>query len=179
MIPCSFSFGGKNSSDFGLLAKGYDFLLPEKRQQKINIPFRHGAYDFGGDYYNERNLRVRCVWVGKKTRNDIRDISFWLSSKGKIIFPEEPDKYYIGELYDSNELIMHYSYSNYTTTDGEFELNFICEPFAYKTINPINLKSGINYIKYDGTVQAPTLIILKNNNDYAVENVQILVTKNK
>lgn len=136
-------------------------------------------YDYGSKYYNERNLKIRCVWIGKAKREDVREISMWLSEKNKIVLPQEPDKYYVGELYDSNELIMHYNSNSYTTTDGEFELNFICEPFAYKKIPPVPINSGINHLEYNGTVETPTLIVLKNNNNFTVNNLQIIITKRK
>ena len=66
-----------------------------------------------------------------------------------------------------------------TTTDGEFELNFLCEPFAYKDVGDEIIKSGINPIDYKGTARTPCTIVLKNNNNFAVDNVQIAVTKRK
>lgn len=185
MIPkFSFNFKGRNSkTDFGIVATSYDFLLPEKRERKQAIPFRHGSYDYGAHWFNERQLRVRCVWISavlkRMTRSDIREVAYWLSQKGKIEFPEERDKYYIGEIYDSNELISHYNYAReeIDTTDGEFELNFICEPFAYREVPTQIIRDGVNAIEYKGTAETPCTIILRNNNDFALNNVQIVVSR--
>ena len=191
--PFSFNFKGKNSSDFGLYVNSYDFLLPDKRIRKLEIPFRQGMYDFadgdGKRFYQERELRLRCIWMRTPntniTRADIRELSYWLSSKGQITLDIEPDKYYIGELFSANELIAHYdymidmgdAYDGGGTTDGEFEISFVCQPFAYgKTISqPIS--SGINKIDYKGTMESPTVIILRNTGTAAVTNVQITMIR--
>jgi len=180
----SFKFKGRSSKEFGLLATGYDFVMPPKRQRKQFVPVRDGAYDYGAEFFDERFLRMRCIWVssmiGGMTRTDIREISYWLSQKGQLYLDVERDKWYIAELYDPSELIMHYNNrATGMTTDGEFELNFICEPFAYKDVGEKMVQSGRNEIDYKGTARTPCTIVLKNNNNFAVNNVQIAVTKRK
>ena len=172
----------------GIIANSYDFLLPPKRERKQAIPFNHGSYDYTAKWYNERILRLRCIWISaslkKLSRADIREISYWLSQKGQITLDIEPDKYYVGEIYDSNELTAHYNYAKelndeINTTDGEFELDFICEPFAYGRDITMDIETGRNEVEYRGTAEAPSLIILKNNNNIAVNNVQIIVKRRK
>lgn len=184
--PFTFYFKGRNSyTDFGILASSHDFLLPEKRQRKQEVPNRHGSYDFGAKFYNERILRLRCIWVsniiGGKSRADIREISYWLSQKGKIELAVEPDKYYIGELYESNELEAHYINfkDGLTTTDGAFDLNFVCEPFAYRDIDAQPIQSGINPITYEGTAESPCLIVLKNTGTTTINSLQVIATRRK
>ncbi|MCL2517604.1 MAG: hypothetical protein FWF15_03475 [Oscillospiraceae bacterium] len=191
--PLSFSFRNKNCREYGLIVNSYDFLLPEKRQRKQYIPFRHGAYDYSAEdnkrFYNERELRLRCIWMSqalqKLTRADIREIALWLSKRGRIVLDIEPDKYYMGELFDANELIAHYDYAinmndEYDgggTTDGEFEITFICEPFAYGKVVQQSITNGKNPIYYNGTADTPTMIVLRNNSGAAATNVQIVLTR--
>jgi phage-related protein len=181
----SFNFRGKNSiDDFGIAATSSDFLLPQKRERKRSIPFRSGAYDYGSRWYNERELLVSCFWLNRRemrhTRSDIREIAYWLSSKGRIEFPHE-EKFYIGELYDPNELIVHYDYSSQDneTTDGRFELRFVCEPFAYKDITVLPILSGNNVINYEGTAETDSLFIFKNESSVPISNIQVLVTRRR
>jgi phage-related protein len=184
----SFTFRGRNSRDMGLIATSYDFIMPEKRERKQAVPFRHGANDYGAKWYNDRILRLRCTWITarlrKMTRSDIREIAYWLSQKGRIILDIEADKYYIGEVYNSNELIAHYNYAveengGTDTTDGEFELEFTCEPFAYRATVTHDLTDGVNKIEYTGTAETPCVIILRNNNNFALNNVQVAVVRKR
>ena len=61
----------------------------------------------------------------------------------------------------------------------EFELTFICEPFAYKEVDALALSTGVNLIHYKGTADTPCLIVLKNNNPYPVNNITITATKRR
>jgi len=186
----SFSFRGRNSHEMGLLANSYDFVLPPKRERKQPVPFRHGTYDYGSKWYDERVLRLRCVWITERvrrmTRADIREVSFWLSQKGQIRLDVEPDKYYVGELFEPSELVAHYNYAkedlqtgSTDTTTGEFTLEFTCEPFALRTVVTQDIASGTNRIDYKGTAETPCVIILRNPNSFAVSNVQVAVVRRK
>lgn len=184
--PFSFNFRGKNSrDDFGIMVKSYDFLMPQKRERKRQIPFRHGSHDYGARYYNDRILRLTCIWIPnvirKMSRSDIREISYWLSEKGQISLSIEPDKYYVGSIYDSSEFEAHYInlIDAATITDISFELDFVCEPFAYGDSVSVDIKSGINPIQYKGTAESPTYIVLNNDNNFPMQNVQIVFTRRK
>ena len=61
----------------------------------------------------------------------IREIFSWLSGSGKLIFSDEPDKYY-NVL--SNDVI---SLERIGEEIQSFEVKFICEPFAYSIYNPL------------------------------------------
>ena len=185
----SFNFRGRNSTDeFGIRANSYDFILPDKRERRQLVPFRNGTYDYGAQWYNDRILRLRCIWltskIEKMTRSDIREIAYWLSKKGNIVLDIEPDKYYVGEINNANELIAHYNYAkedietgNTDTTDGEFELNFVCEPFAYGKLVTQPIEEGINRIQYKGTAETPCTIILRNETGFDVTGIQIVAKR--
>lgn len=186
----SFDFGTKNSrEDFGLIATSLDILMPEKRGRFQEIPYSHGAYDYGAKWYNMREVRVTCKWIASETlpnsRHDIREVAYWLSQKKKLVFDIEPDKYYIGQLLSPNDLIMRYNrsksdvFGSSRTTDGEFELSFICEPFAYRDIEDYPIKNGVNFIPYEGTIEAPCLIVLKNTSPVTISSVKLIATRRK
>ena len=184
MNPFEFTFRGKSSAEFGIMASSYDFLLPTKRERKMQIPFRSGMYDFGARWYDERILRLQCVWINDRrdnhTRADIREISYWLSGKGSIVLAIEPDKRYVGALYDETDLLANINYANeMRTSDGSFELSFVCEPFAYGDQVDMPLESGSNRVEYKGTAETPCLIILRNNSNFTIHNVQIIATRRR
>jgi len=184
IAPFTFNFNNKNSKkDFGIIGTSYDVIFPKKRERKQIIPMRDGAYDFGAEWYDERIVRVTCKWfnpiANDLTRSDIRGIAAWLSKKGKLELAVEPDKYYIGELYDPAELIAHYDYSRgIGTTDGSFELNFICEPHAYGTTKLIQLFSD-TAISYAGSATTPTVLTIKNTGTTNINSIQITVRRRK
>lgn len=177
MIPNnSFNFGGKNSLvDWNIKIIAHDFLMPTKRPRKVVIPNRDGSYDYGAKYYDERILRIQCEWEKKPNeipRHIIREIAFGLSEKEHITLWNEPDKYYIGELYDPAE-ITDYPQEHFKS----FELNFVCEPFAYKRLKSYPLIVGSNKIPYEGTATAPSIIQITNTGTTNIENIKIKITR--
>lgn len=105
MTGDSFSFGRYNSvDDWGLMVIAYDYLLPPKRARKITIPGRSGSYDFGAKNWEERTLRMTCTLTRQVTKAEFREIIYALSKKARLRLWNEPDKYYIAELYDPAEV---------------------------------------------------------------------------
>ena len=101
MTGSSFDFGHYNSvDDWGIRVNAHDFLFPPKRARKITIPHRDGAYDFGAENYDERTLRIECTLERKISRAALRKIVYILCQKKQIRLWNEPEKYYVGELYD-------------------------------------------------------------------------------
>ncbi len=175
MLSNSFQFGGYNSlEDWGIQVISHDFLLPPKNPRKIKIPGRHGKYDYGAKTFDERELRIECVLTRKISRAELREIAYILSKKRQLSLWNEGDKYYIAELYDNFEII---DFPNEVMR--EFELTFICEPFAYKEVDSLALSTGVNSIHYKGTADTPCLIVLKNNNPYPINNITITATKRR
>lgn len=62
--------------------------------------------------------------------DNIRNIFSWLLGRGKLIFSDEPDKYYN---VISDDVI---SIQRIDDRIQSFEIKFICEPFAYSVTNP-------------------------------------------
>ena len=175
MTGSSFQFGNHNSADdWGIRVIAHDFLFPPKRARKVAILHRDGMYDFGAQNFEERTLRLSCTLERKITRAALREIVYLLCQKKQIRLWNEPDKYYIGELYDPDE-ILDYPME----VEREFELNFICEPFAYMDAVDAPVSSGHNAVPYRGTANAPCVITLHNPNSYAITNVTITAIKRR
>jgi len=175
MTADSFQFGGFNSvDDWGIKTVQHDVLLPPKRSRKIHIPHRSGMYDYGSVCFDERVLSVECHLIRQISKAEFRRIIFELSRKRQIRLYNEPEKYYIGELFESPEVDVWMEEKR-----REFTLNFVCEPFAYKDMTSLAIKSGSNSVKYNGTAAAPALIIIRNNGNAAVTNITFTAVSKK
>lgn len=172
----SFQFGKYNSlADLGIVCEVHDTLMPPKIERKIQIPGRSGMYDFGADTFEERTIECECKLINPISKAELREVAYKLANgKNRLIFWDEPDKYYIAELYDPTEIT--------NIADRlwlEFTLTFICEPFAYREITDMQLNFGDNKIEYGGTVKTPTSIFIRNENDFDVSNITITAVKQK
>lgn len=173
MTGDSFQFGIFNSmDDWGIRVIAYDFLMPPKRARKIVIPGRSGQYDFGADCWEERTLRIDCMLTRPMQKAEFREIVYQLSRKRGLRLWNEPDKYYMAELYDPGEVRDYPGEAM-----REFELNFTCEPYAYGNSVSTPLRNGRNNILYKGTAETPCTIILRNNSAGNIANVRITAVK--
>lgn len=155
----SFTFGGVDMYErFGIQLENepHDVILPPLRSRKITIPQRHGSYDFGAKYYDERGLQLDCVTVRTLSREDVREISFMISRKSEIRIWNEPQKYYIGRIYDSTGLEQIRNIGN------KFQLLFVCEPFAYGATSTVAFVNRQFLPTYIGTAATPTYIVIRN-----------------
>lgn len=175
MTGDSFDFGKFNSmEDWGIKVVGYDVLLPQKRARKLKIAGRSGSYDFGAKNWEDRILRIDCMLTRQMSKADFRMIAYHLSKKAQLRLWNEPDKYYIAELYESPEVQDYYM-----EVAREFELVFTCEPFAYGKSITAPIKNGRNVIGYNGTAETPCMIVLKNTSQSNVVNITITAIKRR
>lgn len=173
MTGDSFSFGTYNSvDDWGIMVIAHDTFLPPKRERKLSIPGRSGAYDYGAKNWEERTLRIECTLMRQITKAEFREIVYILSKKNRLRLWNEPDKYYMAELYDSADVMDYYLESM-----RDFELTFVCEPFAYGSILTVPMASGRNRVSYGGTAETPAVIVLKNASETEATNVTITAIK--
>lgn len=172
MTPDSFTFGKYNSlDDWGIRVVTYDVLLPPKRERKVEIPRRSGQYNYGDNVWDERKVRISCTLERKISRAEVREIAYHLSKEAKLVLWEEPEKYYIGEIYDPEEIIDYFD-----ECMREFELTFICRPFALSNARTIPITSGLVSVDYKGTADAPCTIILKNETSHNIVHPVIQFT---
>lgn len=169
--PDSFTFAGVDMLEvYGIRLIAYDVIQPKLRPRKKTIPGRSGAYDFGARWYDERTLRLVCDSMRGLSRQDMRELSALLSRKGNIILWDEPDKYYVGRLYNPEQL------KNIAQGMYEFTLNFICDPFAYgrRVVGPLP-----EPIEYAGTAPTPTYIQVINTGTTAIRGVTMTICREK
>jgi phage-related protein len=140
----------------------------------VLIPFRHGRFDRGEKFYEPKNLRLECATTRALSKAGLREISYCLSGKNALRLWDEPDKHYIGEMFESAEVEVLPGYAG-----QRFTLSFLCEPFAYGEQKTINLKSGANTVEYRGTAPAPAMLVIRNPNAFAVSEIVITAIKRK
>jgi len=168
-----FTYNGIPSRQYGIYAVGHDFFNPQKRQSRKKIDFRHGTYDFESGMYDNRILNLHCFWKDPKARHDLREITLWLSRKGRLQLDIEPDKHYIASLYDASDLDPYYNRAANIANAGTFNLSFFCEPFAYSDQTVRSVETGYTDIGYKGTASTPTLIILRNMTSQSIRNIEV------
>lgn len=128
------SYKGISSSTYGLFLKSVDrSLFPELMPRILEIPGRHGVMDFYENRYSVRLIKISFTLVKTtlvELRTEARNIASWLNSDEweRLIFDDEPDKFYLARVYDSISL-------NNVLSTGEFNITFYCQPFAYSVIN--------------------------------------------
>lgn len=176
----SFMYGTHDMfAEFGVRVIAYDVLLPKLRERKIVLPKRSGSYDMGGQYYDERVLEMQCDSLSNLSRSDLRELSYILSKKQKIVMGDEQDKYYYGRIYDPSQ-IDHIGYIG-----TKFDLSFVCEPFAYKndedkvSFQLAGIIPSITVIDYNGTERAPTKIVIRNTGSTTVDSVKIRIRERR
>lgn len=165
--PDSFLFGGVDMlAAYGLRVISYDVLFPERRVMKQVVPGRSGAYDFGAGKFDERKLRLACDSMRGLSRHELREAAYLLTQKRRIVLWDEPDKYYIGRVYNDAEL-------KYIGLVGhEFNLNFVCEPFAYGAQYDGPLIERVNYA---GSAETPTLLTITNTGPAPITGLTIRI----
>lgn len=161
----------KTSMDYGIIVNKIPRpILPELRSRKMTIPGMDGAWDFGGNTYNERIIPIHCTIKDPLDNiSTIEEIAAWLSKKGKLILSDTPYKYYTGRVYSpfSEEI-------EQTTPIGTFVLEFIVDSFPVsitETTDEILLGADIplgsditlgNADQYIFTIAEPTMISIDN-----------------
>lgn len=145
-----------------------DLLKPQLRERKVTIPLRSGAYDYGARYYNERPVQINCVTVRAGTRDDAREMAYVLSRKGQLRLWNEPDKYYVGRIYEAPSL------ECLRIKGNRFTLSFLMEPFAYRNAVTKPFTNRRLVPNYPGTAPTPTYIRIENTGSGNAVNIQII-----
>lgn len=173
--PDSFEFSGIDMlTTYGIRCISSDVLQPKPRVRKVSVPGRDGTHDFGARNYDERQLRLSCDSMAALTRHQIRELSYLLARKGRIVLWDEPDKYYLGRLYDDAQL-------KYIGLIGhEFTLTFTCDPFAYgATVDRAMPEKFVGVDQYQGTASTSTRIALTNTGTAVIQGLHIVVREER
>lgn len=178
MPPDSFTFGKRNSIiEWGIKAIAYDVFSAPKRDRRITIPFRHGSYDYGEKYHDNKRIRLDICTEDNRIpdKATMREVIYHLSKKDRLTLWDEQDKYYEAELMDSFDWNVIGPYLK-----QQVPLEFICSPFAIRHEHKtIPIKDGVNKLEYTGTAPSPTLIIIRNPNAYPITKIALTVIKEK
>lgn len=172
-----FSFRGVHSSKFGIYTVDQSrTILPPRREGKVVIPGRSGYYDEVGSVYDERVESILCSFVcpeGKTVPEVCREIAYWLSGTGRLIFDKEPDKYYLARVSGGPPMAQHLKY-------GEFTLTWSYNPpFAHGETITQQIADGENVIAYKGTAETPCVIVLRNASTEKIVNISITAIKRR
>ncbi|MCI8554151.1 MAG: hypothetical protein HFJ80_04310 [Clostridiales bacterium] len=172
-----FTFRGKHCyNDYGLVMRSKDrTVLPSRRKRQLEIPLRHGMYDFEGSTYNDRVIQVDCFLdggSGPELRRKIRRIALWLSEPGRLRFDDEPELSYQARIYSAISL-------EQVLAAGLFSLLFECRPFARgaeMSVSAPITKSGQQVgISYGGTQPAGCRIVIENTGTTTVSGIMLRV----
>ena len=126
-----FTLNGIHCSTYKLVMLSKDrTVLPQVDDMYLQVPGRDGSYLFNRKL-EDRHIEIICGLVrgsSSDLRTTIRQIASWLfyTQKVRLIFDDEPDKYYMAK-YDGSIGLDQ----KRTNTLGEFTIKFRCEPYAY------------------------------------------------
>lgn len=170
-----FTFRGVHSSKFGIVTKDQGrILIPPRREGKITIPGRSGYYDEIGAVYDERQESIICAFTrpeGRTIPELCREIAYWLSGTGRLVYDKEPDKYYTARIVGGPPVAQHLLY-------GEFTLTWSYNPpFAFGRTVTLPIQNGENRIDYQGTAETPCVIVLRNMSETDVTTISITAIK--
>lgn len=126
-----FSFKGIHSSSVGIGCSSVNRTIrPAVRTDEIVISGAHGSFGSTDDViYENRQIAMKIYlvsddWIGLRIK--ARDVAEWLSGSGKLIFDDEPDKFYMARINNAIDIEQIPLMSI-----GQTEIQFECLPFAY------------------------------------------------
>ncbi len=156
-----FTFKNIHSSKYGItFSNDSRALMPQIRRSTIELAGKSGSYDLGSKVYDERSESFHCYFYKRGfagSAEQAREIAFWLSGTGPLIFDDEPDKVYTATVVNAPSLKRRVLY-------GEFDLEFrFNPPFAlskkYRQVSEENqtLPTKLT-VKSEGTFETPCII---------------------
>lgn len=149
--------------------------MPAKRSRQYEVEGRHGVVDFGGEVYDMRDISIKIVIHGAlshtELRQKIRDVAYWLSGSGNLIFDDEPEKAYTAKI------ISQISLEQFVTT-GMATVVFRCQPFAQtpnysQVVNTSTSRPTLLTVTSTGTQDTPARIIIKNIGTTTIGSIEL------
>lgn len=171
----SITLGGKRAAELYLsvLIDSEEPALPETRDRTLEIPGRHGLYDFGADL-GPRMFELQCAIIQPNAyalQRAVRALAAHLMDGNgrprtlELIFDEEPDKVYFVRYAGSVSIQKRIGL-------GKFSLPLVAyDPFAYSTFDASDLDVDSSALvdseisvdaDYDFAVNAPTTLGIEN-----------------
>lgn len=162
-----FTFRGRHSSEFDIGFKSVDrTLIPERRKREFEIAGRSGTYELASDEYDKRKisgvLGVMNNVNFEKLREKSRELAFWLSGSGLLIFDDEKDKAYEASVYNATGIEQLKLQPR-----GIVNIVFDCQPFAISQLNQMqkNGRDSVNLkINSKGNTRTQATFIIKCKN---------------
>ena len=147
-----FIWKGINSLEQGIYCSNPDITISQKNMEKIIIPGRSGFMTIDNDSHRFVTKTLECRLVDKSR---MESIIGWLEGSGKIIFSDEPDKYYKAVI--NRAVPIKYLLDRYRA----FVLSFDCQPFKYNvSAQNDKLEINTNLFKFygKGTIESEPVI---------------------
>lgn len=169
-----FTFKGIHSSAYNLYYKTDSReLMPTARRSTVTIPQRSGAHVQQYGDYEEREESFTCSFIKNSAMTipaTARKIAAWLSGTGKLVFDDEPDVYYMATILDAPAF-------NRQRQIGEFQITFVSNPPFALSEPKTEALGATKSVSYAGTIKSPTVIILKNDGETAIQNIEIVIRR--
>lgn len=141
-------FRERHSIDIGLFMKSIDRTVrPGMVKNELLISGRHGSYRYPDNTFENRLITVQLTTINRnlsELRQKIRDAAYWLTGEGRLIFDDEPDKFYDAKIYQVIGL-------EQIATSGSFSVVFDCQPFTYS--------AELNVVEYTITNSPQTVSV--------------------
>ena len=155
-----FMFCGQHSSDFNIVRvidsnRFKDSLVPEFKDETVDIPGADGVYYFGTTF-DKRTFEVSFAF-DQLSETKLRELRQWLNKKdvGSLIFDETPYKQYSAKVGDSATLsYLCFTENGEKVYKGTGNVSFVCYyPFAtsiYEYGDTIEAPGGFLYLNESG-----------------------------
>lgn len=169
------SFNNSNNIEKSIaIIKGPNIQINNENYEKIEVEGRNGSLTINKGTYSDKVLTFSLAILSDSKEDlfdKIANLTEWISLKNENkLFYEIYDRYYIIK----NIKIEDIQSRLYLL--GEFNINFICEPFSYKVEDYIELKNN-NSLYYQGNVPGECNIKIHGNGNIQLtinnETVQI------
>lgn len=172
----NFVYKNRLSSEFDLRVKSKQRpLLPDIRQNYVEVIGRDGSYDFSDNKLEDRIIEVSCAFIVNtvgELRYKIRELAAWLygpeptmtnsiisqdwqniGGYGWLVFDDEPDIQYRAKVANKIDF-------EQTVTLGEFSIFFRCEPYGYSVetsqFSNDGINTNLNIFKEDKDINSAT-----------------------
>lgn len=172
-----FTFRGRHSSEFNIGFRSIDrTAIPERRKKEFKVMGRSGTLELESGEYEKRSisgvLGVMYTENFNGLRLQVRELAYWLSGSGLLIFDDEPDKAYEASVYDAVG-IEQLKLQPKATMKIEFE----CQPFAIsKDLKQEIKQGGTNQtirINNKGNTKTCGTFIIKNTGNEKITSIRL------